>query len=61
MRITQFALAVAFAGLGIWGLARADYGFGAMYLAFSAAWVLIAVFSDRLAAIRERSRGGPPS
>jgi len=59
MRVIRLALAVAFAGLGIWALARADYGFGAMYIAFSAAWVLIAVFSDRLAAMRDRRGAGP--
>jgi hypothetical protein len=61
LRIARFVLAVAFAGLGIWALAKADYGSGAMYIVFSAAWLLIALFSDRLAAMRDRRRAGPRS
>jgi hypothetical protein len=50
---------VAFAGLGVWALAKGDYGMGAIYVVFSAAWLLMAVLSDRLAAMRDRRRDGP--
>jgi len=61
LRISRFVFAVAFAGLGIWALAKADYVTGAIYIVFSAAWLLMGVFSDRLAAMRDRRRSGPQS
>jgi hypothetical protein len=36
-----FFLAVAFLALGVWRLVTNDTGFGVLYLAFAAAWVLI--------------------
>jgi hypothetical protein len=56
MRIGQLVLSVAFAGLGIWSLAKGDYAEGAFYLAISVAWLLIAAFRDRLVAARKRQR-----
>jgi hypothetical protein len=59
VRISRFVFTVAFAGLGIWALAKADYAMGAIYLAFSVAWLLLGVFSERLATMRDRRRAGP--
>lgn len=56
MRIGQLVLSVAFAGLAIWSLAEGDHLQGALYLAISAAWLLIAAFKDRLVATRKRQR-----
>lgn len=56
MRIGQLALSVAFAGLGIWSLAKGDHLEGAFYLAIGIAWLLIAAFRDRLVAARKRQR-----
>jgi hypothetical protein len=56
MRIGQFVLSVAFAGLGIWSLAKGDHFKGAFYLAVSVAWLLIAAFRDRVVAVRKRQR-----
>lgn len=43
---------MAFAALGIWGLAQAKYVSGAIYLVFGAAWLLIAARAQQ----RARSR-----
>jgi hypothetical protein len=59
LRIARVFLAAAFAGLGIWALPKADYGMGAIFVVFGATWLLIAVFSDRLGAMRDRRRAGP--
>ena len=56
LRIARFVLGTAFAGLGIWALAKAEYGMGAIFLVLSAVWLLMAIFSDRLAAMRDRRR-----
>jgi hypothetical protein len=58
LRISRFVLAVAFAGLGIWALAKANYVTGAIYIVFSSAWLLMGVVSDRLAARRVRRCAG---
>jgi hypothetical protein len=58
VRIGQLFLAVAFAGLGIWALAKGEHFKGVFYLAASVAWVLIAAFRDRLVAARKRQRAG---
>jgi hypothetical protein len=52
MRIGQLVLSVVLAGVGIWALAKGEHLNGASYLAFSVAWLLIAVFRDRLVAAR---------
>ncbi|HEX6687955.1 MAG TPA: hypothetical protein VF085_04735 [Solirubrobacterales bacterium] len=52
----QLVLSVAFAGLGIWSLAKGDHVKGALYLAISVGWLLIAAFRDRLVAARKRQR-----
>jgi hypothetical protein len=56
IRIGQFVVSVAFAGLGIWALAKGDHFEGAFYLAIGVAWLLIATFRDRLVAARKRQR-----
>lgn len=56
MRIGQLVLSVAFAGLGIWALAKGDHLSGAFWLAISVAWLLIAAFRERLLAARKRQR-----
>jgi hypothetical protein len=42
IRIGQLFLSVAFAALGIWALAQADYVTGAIYLVFGVTWLVIA-------------------
>ena len=49
----QLFLSVAFAVLGIWGLAQAKYFSGAIYLVFGVAWLLIAA-KDRIGAARKQ-------
>ena len=61
MRIGQIVLSVAFAGLGIWGLAKGEHFGGVLYLVISVAWLLIAVFRDRFVAARKRHRARLPS
>lgn len=56
LRIGRFGLAAAFAGLGVWGFAKADYGLGAFWVVLSVAWLLMAVFSERLSASRQSRR-----
>jgi hypothetical protein len=57
MRIGQIVLSVAFAGLGIWALAKGDHFGGVFYLAVSVAWLLNGAFRDRFVAARKRQRG----
>ena len=47
MRIGRLALFVAYMGLGIWALAKANYLFGAFWLAIAVAWLLMAVFMSK--------------
>ena len=48
----RFVLAAAFAVMGIWALVKADYGLGAIFIVFAAAWLLLAIFSDYIATLR---------
>ncbi len=48
-RLSRIVFAVAFAGLGIWSLIKAEYGLGAIFIVFSVAWLLLAIYSDKLA------------
>jgi hypothetical protein len=59
LRISRFVFAVAFAGLGVWALVKGDNSMGVIYIAISAAWLLMGIFSERLAAMRGRHRAGP--
>ena len=59
MRIGQIVLSMAYAGLGVWSLADGDHLKGALYFAFSVAWLLIAAFRDRLEGGWKRERGRP--
>ena len=43
----QFALALAFLGLGVWSLVAGRSGMGIFYLVLAAAWVLIGFFTHR--------------
>jgi len=52
LRIAQWTLAFAFVGLGVWGLAKAEYGMGAFWLVIGVLWLGIAAFGDRLRAAR---------
>jgi uncharacterized membrane protein (UPF0136 family) len=61
MRSAHIALAIAFAGLGIWSLTQRDYVTGGLQLVFSASWFLIAFFGDRIAAARKRQRARLPT
>ena len=58
-RVLQFILSVAFAGLGVWRLAKAEYAFSAFYLVLSAFWLLMAAYGNRLIAARTRQREPP--
>jgi hypothetical protein len=49
IRIGQLFLSVAFAALGIWGLAQGRYVSGAIYLVFGVAWLLIAARAQQRA------------
>ena len=55
-RIGGLVLAAANAALGIWALAEANYGTGALWLVISVAWLLLAFFRDKLVSARERQR-----
>jgi hypothetical protein len=55
-RIGGLVLSAAFAALGIWALAGDEHLKGTFWLAVSVAWLLIAVFRDRLVAARKRQR-----
>jgi hypothetical protein len=44
------------AALGIWALAQGTYGTGAFWLVISVAWLLLALFRDKLIATRTRLR-----
>jgi hypothetical protein len=59
LRICQFMLSVAFAGLGVWGLAKAEYGIGAFNFALGTFWLLMAAYGNRLVAARTRQRQRP--
>jgi hypothetical protein len=48
----RFIFAAAFAVMGIWALVKSDYGIGAGFIVFAAAWLLLAIFSDRVATLR---------
>jgi hypothetical protein len=49
-RIFPPILCAAFAVLGVWSLVVGDYGTGALQFAFSAFWLLMAVWNRRRAA-----------
>lgn len=55
-RIGGFFLSAAFAALGIWALADAEYAKGAFWLVMSVAWLLLAFFRDKFVAARQRQR-----
>jgi hypothetical protein len=55
-RIGRLILFAAFAALGIWALAEAKYGTGTFWLALSVAWLLLAIFRDKIISARERQR-----
>ncbi len=55
-RIGGLVLFAAFAALGIWALAEAKYGIGTFWLVLSVAWLLLAVFRDKIISARERQR-----
>lgn len=55
-RICGIVLSVAFAALGIWALAKAEYGTGTFWLVTSVAWLLLAFLRDKFVAARERQR-----
>jgi hypothetical protein len=54
--ISRIVLCVAYVGLGVWGLADGKYLFSGFYLAFSVAWLLMALSGNNFAAERERQR-----
>jgi hypothetical protein len=56
-RIAPFILCVAFAALGIWSLAVGEYATGALQLAFSAFWLLMAIWDRRPALLGGRRDG----
>jgi hypothetical protein len=55
-RIGGLLLTAAYIALGIWALAEAKYGTGAFWLVMGVAWLLLALFRDKLVATRERQR-----
>jgi hypothetical protein len=55
-RIGGLVLSAAFAALGVWALAEAEYGTGTFWLVMSVAWLLLAFFRDKFVAARERQR-----
>jgi hypothetical protein len=60
-RIGFIVLAVAFAGLGVWGLGDGEYVQGPFYIASAVVWTLYAVFNERLRAFRRRRQGRRPT
>lgn len=55
-RIGGLVLSAAFAALGIWALADAEYAKGAFWLAISVGWLLLASFRDKFVGAQERRR-----
>lgn len=55
-RIAGLALSAAFAALGIWALAEARYGTGALWLLLSVGWMLNARFPNYTLRAQERRR-----
>lgn len=55
-RIGGLVLSVANAAFGIWALAEAKYGTGALWLAMSVLWMLLALFSNNTLRMQERRR-----
>jgi hypothetical protein len=56
-RIVTPVLCVVFAALAIWSFFEGAYGEGALQLAFSAFWLLAALWERRRAALGERTGG----
>lgn len=56
LRIGGLVLSAAYAALGLWALAEAQYGTGAFWLVMSVAWLLLTFFRDKFAAAWERQR-----
>ena len=55
-RVGGLLLSAGFAALGIWALAEARYATGAFWLVMSVAWLLFALFRDKIVAVRGRQR-----